>query len=378
MNMSQVAVFHGSGQPLTLETVPIPPIREGEILVRNEYTTLCRSDLNTFIGKRTEKTPTILGHEIVGTIESLGPKAPSHDCRGAELRVGDRITWAIYASDPASRMARLGFPQKALDLFKYGHEELRADQTLHGGLAEHCVIRRHTPVVRLEESLPLPLAALINCSVATVAGSLRLAGEIRDRVVLVAGVGMLGIIACAMCRCAGARSIIAIDIDGDRLGTAQEMGADSGVNLSLGGTPVQEQLAGDRQGEPALVALDYSGVPDTMETLLSLLGVGGTAVFVGATFPQRALRVNAEQLIRKMHTIRGLHNYGEQDLVTAVGFMEEQHGRFPLLGLVHDGFLLTEANEAFAFALNSRAHRVGIRLGGCRGAASRRTMNDNR
>jgi putative phosphonate catabolism associated alcohol dehydrogenase len=363
MKNSKLAVFHGEGLPFTLETVPVPALRDGEILIRNEYTTLCRSDLNTFSGKRVEKTPTILGHEILGVIEDLAPGAPAKDCRGAELRVGDRVTWAIYASNPDSWMARRGLPQKAPDLFKYGHEQIKADSTLHGGLAEYCVLRKHTPVVRIDLPIPLPLLALINCSVATVAGSLRLANPISDRNVIIAGAGMLGIIACAMCRGAGAQQIIALDIDEERLATAKKFGVNHTVNLQAGGQSLQEKLAETIPGEPAVVALDYSGVPDTMEALLGVLGIGGIAVFIGATFPQRALQINAEQLIRKVHTIKGLHNYNERDFVTAVEFMEQNHRRFPFASLVHDGFDLDTVNEAFAFGLKSGAHRVGVRIG---------------
>ena len=111
MRTSRVAVFHGQGRPFTFVDVGLPEPRVGEVLVRNEYTTLCRSDLNTYAGKRTEKTPTILGHEVVGRIERLGPGQVLRDLRGEELRVGDRVTWAIYASDPDSPLARAGIPQ---------------------------------------------------------------------------------------------------------------------------------------------------------------------------------------------------------------------------------------------------------------------------
>jgi D-arabinose 1-dehydrogenase-like Zn-dependent alcohol dehydrogenase len=204
MKTCQVAIFHAKDQPFTYETVPVPGLRDGEILVRNEYTTLCRSDLNTFTGKRIEKTPTILGHEVVGVIEEMAPGAPARDYRGADLRVGDRVTWAIYASNPDSWMSLIG-----------------------------------------------------------------------------------------------------------------------------------------------------------------LLGIGGIAVFIGATFPQRPLQINAEQLVRNIHTIKGLHNYNGQDLVAAVEFMEQNHRRFPFEGLVHDRFDLDEVNEAFDYGVKSRAHRVGIRV--CRG-----------
>jgi len=363
MKTSRLAIFHSKDQPFTFETVSVPALREGEILVRNEYTTLCRSDLNTFTGKRIEKTPTILGHEIVGRIEELGPKAPKVDCRGAALRVGDRVTWAIYASDPGSNLARLGIPQKGADLFKYGHEQIQPDSTLHGGMAEYCVLRQHTPVIRLDQPIPLAVLALINCSVATVAGSLRLAGHVKDRNVLIAGAGMLGIIACAMTRGAGARHVIAVDIDDARLVTARQFGGDLTVKLASPGLPLKEQVAALLPGESVMVALDYSGVPETMEALLAALGIGGTVVFVGAVSPQRSLQINAEQLVRNVHTIKGLHNYNQADFIAAVEFIEQNHARFPFASLVHDRFDLDSVNKAFAYAVKSGAYRVGVRTG---------------
>lgn len=362
MLTSRIAVFHGTGRPFSLEDVEIPPLRDGQILVRNECTTLCRSDLNTFAGKRTEPTPTILGHEIVGRLEAFGPGAPTRDARGEPLQVGDRLTWAIYASDPDSAMARRGIPQKGPGLFKYGHERHSPESTLHGGLAEFCVLRRNTPIVRLTATAPLPVLALVNCAIATVAGSLRLAGPLADRTVLVAGAGMLGVTACAMSRTAGARRVVAVDVAAERLALAARFGADFCVNVSQPGGGLAERLAGFLGGDPVRVAFDYSGVPETMEAILGALGVGGVAIFVGATFPQRPLRVDAEQLVRKLHTVRGLHNYNERDLVSAVAFIERHHAAFPFAALVHDRFRLEEVNEAFAYALDSSAYRVGIRL----------------
>lgn len=361
MNTSRVAIFHSANKPFTYESVALPPLRTGEVLVRNEYATLCRSDLHTFCGKRTEKTPTILGHEIVGRIAALGPGAPEKDCRGAALRVGDRVTWAIYASDPASHLARLGIPQKGEGLFKYGHEQVSPANHLHGGLAEHCILRRHTPIVRVDALIPLPVLALINCAVATVAGALRLAGEIGERNVVVAGAGMLGIVACAMARSTGAKHVIAVDIDDARLATARNFGADFHVKLAPQLPPLNVQLAALLPGESVTVALDFSGAPETMEALLGVLGIGGRLILVGAVHPQRALQINAEQMVRKLHTISGLHNYNEQDLVAAVEFIEQGHTRFPFAALVHDKFDLDSVNEAFAYGMTSGAHRVGVR-----------------
>src|SRR5262245_26607630 len=91
MSTCQAAVFVGSGRPLEIRTFPLPTAGAGEALVRVECCTICGSDLHTVSGARTEATPSILGHEIVGIVESIGDPPPC-DLVGSPLLKGDRIT----------------------------------------------------------------------------------------------------------------------------------------------------------------------------------------------------------------------------------------------------------------------------------------------
>lgn len=349
---SNIVVFEKAGQPLQFTSCDIPTLTEGQVLVKNEYATLCRSDISTYMGKRIEKSPTILGHEIVGRIAAFDPGEHPCDAYGRPLKEGDRITWAIYAANPHSAMSLRGIPQKSPDLFKYGHEQLRADNTLHGGLAEYTVLRRYTPILPLPEDVPLPETAIINCAVATVAGSLRLAGEIKDRKVALWGIGMLGTIACAMCREAGASEVIALDINEERLKTAARFGATSLLR--------SDQV--DVSSLQADVTIDYSGFLGAMEDSVRALAIGGTAVWVGGVCPQDKVKLDSEQIIRRLSTIKGLHNYNADDFKAAVDFIVTHYHKYPFAELIYDGFTLDRAEEAFRYAIEHNPYRVGVRI----------------
>ena len=109
---SLTAVFNQTGQPLNLTKINIPDLKPGEIWIKTEYTTLCRSDLNTYAGKRLEKNPTILGHENIGHIAAFSPDAENMDIRGRYLTAGDRVSWAVYATDPTDLNYIHVIPQK--------------------------------------------------------------------------------------------------------------------------------------------------------------------------------------------------------------------------------------------------------------------------
>jgi len=169
----------------------------------------------------------------------------------------------------------------------------------------------------------------------------------------------LGIVACAMCKVRGAKTILALDINNERLKIAKKFGAD---NTAIPDEmEIQETIAPGSSKIYDMI-LEFSGIPSSIEQTLDYMAIGGTAVWIGATFPARSTRIDAENLVRNIHTIKGLHNYNEDDLVSAVDFMENHHDNFPFLNLIHNQFTLHEANEAFHYAISANPYRVGITI----------------
>ncbi|WP_229599744.1 zinc-binding dehydrogenase [Runella slithyformis] len=348
---------------MQFQTRELPELSAGEVLVRNVYTTLCGSDLHTFCGLRKENTPTVLGHEIVGKVVEISESHSGKDFAGNVLNEGDIVTWSIFSADPASEMSKLGMPQKTPGVFKYGHATVTEKDAFHGGLAEYCLLKPHTAILKIPDNVSLPVAATLNCAVATVAGALRHAGTVKGKTVLITGTGLLGMVCAAMCKDAGAEKIIAADISPQRLQQSLAFGVEETCLMTPGSGAENESALSSLDSEIDIV-FDMSGSPEAMEEGVAVLGIGGVAVWVGAVFRQRKVMLDAEQIIRRLITVKGLHNYNYEDFVYAVDFMRRNAQRFPFEQIIGKEFSLSEAEQAFEYALTNRPLRVGIRIEG--------------
>lgn len=349
-------IFTQSGAPLLKEKLVLPKPQEDEILVKVMYTTICTSDLHTYTGRRSSPCPCVLGHEIIGIIVSKGNNIKT-DYNGTVLAVGDRITWSVYAYDSESKMAKKGIPQKSEGLYKYGHHKFLPKDGLNGGFATHCLLKKGTTVFKLPESITHKEAAPINCTHATIAGALRLAGNLQDKNVLITGTGMLGLSACAMATESGAQ-VYTMDINVERLGYTKNFGAVKLFDGILSSIDINEKLSASEKID---IIIDTTGIPTVMEKGLELLTIGGTAVWVGAVYNQQKTQINAEMIVRNLLTIKGLHNYTPDDLSVALDFITHCHSKYPFDNLVGKEFLLDELSDAFDTANSGIYYRVGIK-----------------
>lgn len=357
---SRAMVFEGPGRPLELKQFAPQTLGAGELLVEITCTTICGSDLHSYEGRRETPCPTILGHEIIGRIAELRPGDPPLDLLGHPLALGDRVTWSVAASCGACFYCERSLPQKCEHLFKYGHERTDPRHPLSGGLAEHCRLARGTAILKIPDSLPDEVACPANCATATVAAAMRAAGDVRDRVVLVQGAGMLGLTAAAMARHAHASAVIVSDVDQQRLAWAERFGATHTALIEPEGTELVELVARLTGGRGVDVALEMSGSVAAIEAGLTQLRIGGRYILVGTVFPTRDIALQPEKLVRRLLRIEGVHNYAPADLIRAVEFLAATQAEYPFAQLVTRRFPLVEADAAFRFALETKAPRVAV------------------
>lgn len=350
------AVFHGVGQPIELQSWPLPDPVTGEVLVEVVACTLCGSDLHSIHGRRSVPTPTVLGHEILGRIVGFGPDTRMLDWAGLPLAIGDRVTWAVVANCGACFYCQRNLPQKCERGFKYGHEPLRPGRELSGGLADHCLLVPGTAIFRVPDGLSDATACPASCATATVAAALEVAGPLEGRSVLVLGAGMLGVTATAWSREIGAAHVIVCDPSEERLAVAAAFGA-MGMTSPSGLAAAVMDLTERRSLD---VILEFSGSSEAIEEALPLLGTGGTLVLVGSVFPTRPVSVVPERIVRGCITVRGIHNYAPRHLQTALEFLA-RNPQYPFDSLVSSWRSLVEIDFIVGSDLAKRAMRIGIR-----------------
>jgi putative phosphonate catabolism associated alcohol dehydrogenase len=360
----KTAIFLGHGQPFEIREIASEIISENAI-IETEACTLCSSDLHTVSGRRTSPVPGVLGHEAIGQIVYLPKTWELCDVAGNQLRIGQRVIWGVAASCGNCIFCQNEIPQKCVNLIKYGHCHHNAGSVPRGGLSQLVEIVKGTPLVALSDEIPAGIACLAACAGATVAAAIRLCGEFHLKSVVVTGGGVLGVVACRMAKSLGAKAVVCTEPDKNRRTRALEFGADLAIDPREDDAHNQIKLKCN-DGAGADYVMEFSGSNAAFETGLAVLRTGGTILMAGAVFPSGSVAIQPEQIIRRMLTIRGLHNYTAVDLQTAVAFLELESRTNPELwaSLMGEQFPLEKIEMAFDWAARNPGVRAVISMMG--------------
>jgi len=266
----RAVVYHGPGQK-AWEEVPMPVvIDDTDAIVRVDATTICGTDLHILKGDVPAVTDgRILGHEAVGTVESVGTGVKN-------VRVGDRVLVSCVSACGACRYCREGSFGQCLGGGGWilGHK-------IDGTQAEYVRVPfadRSTYAVPagVSDEQILMLADILPTGYEV--GVLN--GQVRPGdVVAVVGAGPIGLSAMLAARLFSPAHVIAIDLADSRLEAAKEFGADITINNGhQDAIAIVRELTG---GLGADVAIEAVGVSDTFELATQLARPGGHIANIG-------------------------------------------------------------------------------------------------
>jgi Zn-dependent alcohol dehydrogenase len=169
-----------------------------------------------------------------------------------------------------------------------------------GCWSEEAVVHRLS-AVKIDQSTPLPSAALLGCAVVTGFGAVaNVAHVAKGDTMAVIGCGGVGLNAIQAGRIAGAERIIAIDVNSTKLQLASTFGATDAIDASHGDSVEQVRAL---TGGGTTFAFDFVGIPSTARDALQMTRRGGTLVLTGLGQPDLTFNIN--DLIRAGRTVKG-------------------------------------------------------------------------
>lgn len=335
------ATLYGPGD-LRLVARDLGPLAPGFVRLRFGAGGICGSDMHYFrharIGDFIATSPLVLGHEVAGIVEAVGPGVtgiapgtrvavnPSRWCGSCpRCREGRRnLCENIYFMGSASKTPHM-----------QGGFSTRFDAT-----PAQCVpVPDHVPLEAA--TLAEPLAVCLHA-----VNRARVSG----RSVAIIGAGPIGLLTLLAARIKGAAATTMLDIAAAPLAFAGRLGADRVVDLSAGPAALAEGPAPD-------VVIECSGAPAALTTAIGWVRRGGTVVLVGS-LPAGPTGAPMNPVMAKEIDLLGSFRF-DDEFAEAVALISA--GTLDVLSIVTGTRPLAEVTDAFALALD-RSESVKVVL----------------
>lgn len=341
----QGVVARAVGEPVTLETIIVPDPGPGEALVKVQACGVCHTDLHYREGGINDEFPFLLGHEAAGVVESVGDGV-------TDVAPGDFVILNWRAVCGNCRSCDRGRPQYCFSTFNATQKMTLADGTELspalgiGAFAEKTLVAAGQ-CTKVDPTASPAAAGLLGCGVmAGIGAAINTGGVGRGDSVAVIGCGGVGNAAVCGSELAGAATIIAVDIDDQKLGWAKDFGATHTINAA--DEDVVERIREITGGNGADVVIEAVGLPQTYEQAFYARDLAGTVVLVGVPTPDMKIELPLIEVFGRGGSLKSSW-YGDclpsRDFPMLIDLY--QQGRLNLDGFVSETIGLEGVEEAF-------------------------------
>lgn len=305
----------------TEKPIPLP----GQVLLRICKVGLCGSDLTTYLGKNPMVDyPRIPGHEISAVVEQVPEKVPEF------IKTGQAVTVVPYTNCGNCSSCRRG-----------RYNACKNNQTLgvqrDGALCEYIAIPWEKLIIA--EGLDETLLTLVEPL--TVGFHAADRAEVSDiDTVMVLGCGMIGLGAIISSSLRGAK-VIAVDIDDSKIGLAENLGAEFGINSRSSDLHAELMKITKTQGPD--VTIEAAGNPATYQAAVNEVAFCGRVVCIG--YAKDEISFATTVFVQKEFDLRGSRNAMPLDFQAVADYLGK--GDFPASEVVTEEVSLAEAPEIF-------------------------------
>lgn len=288
------------------QELPLPQTGPHDVLIRTAVAGICGSDLHVFRGHHPfRKPPVVLGHEISGVVEAVGPAV-------TQFSPGDRVT-----VEPQITCGKCYYCKKGLTNL-CTEKQVPGTGGWVGTFAEYFVAPEAV-VYRVPDSVPLSLAALTE-PLAVAVRAVRRAGLTGGETVAVTGSGTIGALTMVCCRLAGAGRMMATDILPYNLEHALRIGADRAVNARTDSVVAEGlRFTGDVGFDVAFVTVDSA---ESVKEGCRLARKQGRVVVL--SMYDRDIPLDAYAVVSREQEVVGSLTYTRSDFEHALRLLEQR------------------------------------------------------
>ena len=342
----QAAVYRGESR-LAVESVPVPPIGAGELLIRVAVCGVCPTDVKK-ITDNLLAPPRIYGHETAGVVAAVG-----EGVRG--FRPGDRVVVFHHIPCQDCYYCRARVYAQCPTYKKVG--VTAGFEPAGGGYAQYArVMDWIVPrgVVRIPDDVSFEVATFVE-PVNTCLKAVRRAQLAAGETVLVQGQGPIGLLLLLLAKRAGCRVMVS-DLLEERLQVAAGMGADAQFHPAKVRVPEAVRALTEGRGLDAVLVAAPS--PALVPEALEALRPGGRVLLFAQTSRKDSLQLNAAAVCVDEKSVLGSYS-------ADIDLQEESarlvfSGALPLARLITHRFPLERITEAIGLATRPRPDSLKI------------------
>lgn len=341
----QGVISRSPGAPVEVADIVIPDPGPGEVIVKIIACGVCHTDLTYRDGGINDDYPFLLGHEASGTVEAIGAGV-------INVEPGDFVVLNWRAVCGQCRACKRGRPHLCFDTHNATQKMTLTDGTelspaLGIGAFVEKTLVHEGQCTKVDPRADPAVAGLLGCGLMAGIGAAINTGAInRDDTVAVIGCGGVGDAAIAGAALVGAKTIIAVDLDDNKLAQAREFGATHTVNAAK--TDVVSSIRELTGGFGTDVVIDAVGRPETWKQAFYARDLAGTVVLVGVPTPTMTLEMPLVDFFSRGGALKSSW-YGdclpERDFPTLISMYLQ--GRLPLEKFVSERIGLDDIEDAF-------------------------------
>ncbi len=313
--------------------IPMPVPAENEALIKIKLAGVCGSDMTVYRGKHmTATVPVVLGHEILGTVESL-PEGYN-----GKFQLGQRVLMNPIISCGHCSACQHGLPWVCENLKLLGIH-------VNGGYEEYCTVdvnklvavRDETPddVAILGEPFAVGVHVMLNSKV-----------QKGDKI-FISGGATVGLYIALLAKAAGAERVIISEINEPRRQFVESMGIETINPTEVDAMDLMREVTG---GGGFDIVYDTSGAASCILQMPDLCRCGGKLLSLGLSGD--AYQFIIGKVAFKEITLVGNRLYSQEDFEEGVRFVEDNWKELHLDRMVTDRLPLSEAEKAVSMMIN--------------------------